>query len=573
MDQQKDILEARCQLIWDRLCRDPTAYTQKKARNDGAGKDAMSDGPQREPFKAYIVSDCSSESSESPDLSLWTNEPLTLGLNAAGLAKCASEPQRHWESLDKKIQRILGCKVSSWHGSNPQIVRSAVAIINRLPRSSLQLSSNLWSTFGKSDCHYLDEPRGSSSPSLSNNEKSPASLWEKHKVTTKVDSNTIVLALVTAYLNQTSHQFISTQMEDYANILSNLLDTITAFEAAQPATQSEDLDTSAHIHSCQVARAFIWTAWQRSLQISSYYFFGTRLQRERNIFELYPDPPVEYQELKFSAIGNSLKTGIQADLACRYMCRHSFDLVRLSSSSTQDFGTLISRYNNHFGGRNARCYQNGSDWFHCSSSAAFCSRCVQSAPGDQSAHDKACAGSCRRLRWDKDSYLSTPAPRSVDPSLRQSVAALPYRTATDRTLAISHVWSHGQGGRPEDGFNECLHNRYSAIAADLGCDSYWIDAACIPSDKHLRSEAIKMIIPIFRDSKVTLICDKDIMSIDAKDLTTQLCETLVSVLLLSDWNIRAWTLLEGIKGNRALHLLCKDRNPVALRDILSILYD
>ncbi|KFY04599.1 hypothetical protein V491_09298, partial [Pseudogymnoascus sp. VKM F-3775] len=502
---------------------------------------------------------------------IWSSEPYNLSLEAAGLVECAKEPERHWELLDKKVQGILTCTVPPWHRSKSlQTVRSAVAIITRLPQSSLRLSSNLWSTFNTSDSHYLHEP---GRPSIPSNGEAPTSSWEKHKVVSMVDSNTILLALVTAHLNQTSHRLMGTQMTDYMKILSILLDEITAFEASLMTTLSGDLDISTHLHSCQVARAFVWTAWQRSLQISSYYFFGTRLRRECNIEDWYPHPPQPYEDLPFSVVGNLLKTEEQADQACRYMCRHSFDLVRLSSFSTQDFRTLILCYNNQFCNRNPRCYQEDSEWVHCKPSAPFCPRCAQSAPEDQSAHDKDCARSCQRIPWHRDSYLSTPAPRSVDLSLHQSRATLQYRRATDQTLAISHVWSHGQGGRPEEGFNKCLHNRYSALAVHFGCDSYWIDAACIPSDKNLRSEAIKTINPIFKHSKVTLICDRDIMSIDAQDLSPEKCETLVSVLLLSDWNTRAWTLLEAIRGNRAIHLLCKDNNPVALRDILSLLYN
>ena len=52
----------------------------------------------------------------------------------------------------------------------------------------------------------------------------------------------------------------------------------------------------------------------------------------------------------------------------------------------------------------------------------------------------------------------------------------------ETTIAISHVWSHGQGGRPEDGMNQCLHERYKRIALLPDCDSYWMDTACIPND-------------------------------------------------------------------------------------------
>ncbi|MCJ1265673.1 hypothetical protein MMC22_005553 [Lobaria immixta] len=51
------------------------------------------------------------------------------------------------------------------------------------------------------------------------------------------------------------------------------------------------------------------------------------------------------------------------------------------------------------------------------------------------------------------------------------------------------------------GFNHCLHDRYPSIARLLDCDSYWIDATCIPDDHQLRSEAIANINDIFMNAK------------------------------------------------------------------------
>ncbi|KKA19676.1 HET domain protein [Rasamsonia emersonii CBS 393.64] len=142
------------------------------------------------------------------------------------------------------------------------------------------------------------------------------------------------------------------------------------------------------------------------------------------------------------------------------------------------------------------------------------------------------------------------------------------------TLAISHVWSHGQGGRPEDGFNSCLHQRYTAIAKDLGCDSYWMDTPCIPNDYALRNEAIENINRIFADSKATLICDRDLMDIDISDLTLTLRESILATLMVCDWDVRAWTLLEGMRGRRNVYILCRDRKTVSLQECFKIvLYD
>lgn len=116
MDQPQNDLEARCQLIWERICRNPPLSTRETDDTDDSGEDDMPNCSQRPRFMAYVSSVSSSESGESgesPDFGIWTIEPLSFGLEAAGLVECAREPGQHWELLDKKVQRILGCTVPS----------------------------------------------------------------------------------------------------------------------------------------------------------------------------------------------------------------------------------------------------------------------------------------------------------------------------------------------------------------------------------------------------------------------------------------------------------------------------
>ncbi|KAL9632444.1 MAG: hypothetical protein Q9164_005317 [Protoblastenia rupestris] len=151
---------------------------------------------------------------------------------------------------------------------------------------------------------------------------------------------------------------------------------------------------------------------------------------------------------------------------------------------------------------------------------------------------------------------------------------LKYCEASEQTLAISHVWSHGQGGRPEvgHGMNRCLHRRYTSIAKSLGCDSYWMDTPCIPEDHQLRKEAILNINKIFEQSRATLVCDRDLMSIDASNLTIQVRETIVVTTMVCDWNLRAWTFLEAFRGRSNIYVLCKDNVVVSLKETVEIVY-
>jgi len=62
----------------------------------------------------------------------------------------------------------------------------------------------------------------------------------------------------------------------------------------------------------------------------------------------------------------------------------------------------------------------------------------------------------------------------------------------------------------------------------VATESYWIDATCIPSDPQLRKEAIKTINTVFTISKVVLIIDKDIQSVDLSTPCIETLETLLS---------------------------------------------
>ncbi|KAK4208150.1 hypothetical protein QBC37DRAFT_432404 [Rhypophila decipiens] len=149
-------------------------------------------------------------------------------------------------------------------------------------------------------------------------------------------------------------------------------------------------------------------------------------------------------------------------------------------------------------------------------------------------------------------------------------------------MAVSHVWSHGQGGRPEifgnallsptpdsytGGFNLCLHRRFERVSRNLGCVSYWMDTPCIPHDHKLRLDEISHINDVFLGSKVTLVCDRDIMSLDLSNPTLQTMESILATVLVCDWNVRAWTFLEAMRATN-IYLLGRDDTTVRLQDML-----
>jgi hypothetical protein len=87
---------------------------------------------------------------------------------------------------------------------------------------------------------------------------------------------------------------------------------------------------------------------------------------------------------------------------------------------------------------------------------------------------------------------------------------------------------------------------------------------------------------VFMGSRAMVLCDRDLMSIDisaiqgpddASHEATSLMESILCCLLASDWNVRAWTLLEALRGRKDIRILCRsgtDNNNklISLRDTL-----
>lgn len=100
----------------------------------------------------------------------------------------------------------------------------------------------------------------------------------------------------------------------------------------------------------------------------------------------------------------------------------------------------------------------------------------------------------------------------------------------------------------------------------MGCDSYWMDTPCIPTDHLLRREAIMHINRIFAQSKVTLVCDRDLMQIGIdEDVSVETYELILVTAMTCDWNVRAWTFLEAFRARQSIYLLCKHNKIVSLQ--------
>ena len=275
-----------------------------------------------------------------------------------------------------------------------------------------------------------------------------------------------------------------------------------------------------------------------------------------------PTSGMSLQEMsnRYAAVGKS-----------HYMCTWAFELLRKNPvCMSMDFRRFHWLYSRHFDYKLARCSPNGR--VSCKGDHPHsCQRFVGMVVSDQSAHDSRCTG-CERLIWDEISFRLTSGAKAV--SVEYSVGnKLRYQAASEKTLAISHVWSHGQGGRPETGMNRCLYERYRSIAISMGCDSFWMDTPCIPKDHVLRREAIRNINRVFAQSKATLVCDRDLMEIDiAGNISVELRELILVTVMSCDWNIRAWTFLEAFRARQSIHLLCKDNRTISLKETIEIVH-
>ena len=393
-----------------------------------------------------------------------------------------------------------------------------------------------------------------------------SSVWRSLQVTSYVSTNVIRTAiLATIYGGKAAH------------MLTNFIDTIadlmtTATKSCSMATSTEDRQ------KWFIVRTFLWTSWQRCTMIYFYVVLGSHLQigfddqdgHSLILRGMVPSPDLSIQTFS--------KRWASADKP-RYMCGWAFELLRSDPVCIGlDFRRLFFRYSQAFGEREARCI-NGQKHASCAGDESDkCQRFKGMQIENQSHHDGTEACHCKRLTWDEGSYRrisDTGAAVAVALENDSASQRLSYRPASPNTLAISHVWSHGQGGRPEPGhgLNACLHRRYIFIAATLDCDSYWMDTPCIPEDHNLRDHAIRKINEIFEQSKAILACDRDLMTIDASDLTSlAVRELILATALVCDWNLRAWTFLEAFRGRNNIYVLCKDNAVVSLRETVEIVH-
>ncbi|KAK7992756.1 hypothetical protein PG996_012215 [Apiospora saccharicola] len=472
-----------------------------------------------------------------------------IALLADRLYTAASRPETHTSELDAVFDDLYICRF--WLGPDQDyrrtIVTGAFSFLERLPAHVPQLPEpldNVSNSYFRGGCRD----------------------WNHLQAVSIAHKNLIRVALD---LNNGRKVALGGEHQKVLNFVGKLLDYISSKPLTEEPTSAQAI--------WFIVRSYLWSFWYRArtAQIVSYIIAHSKsfsLDGWNVNFDNYCD------QADFSPAPNTRLSKLSWQLSeagmGRNVCRWAFQILRTHPMTFgMDFRLFHARYNSVLGQETTRCVKNsesacdGADPRHCLRFHGFKVKM-------QSAHDFLCGSipnSETRIEWDEASYRSVAGPRAVQ--LDTEGIKLSYRLATAETLTISHVWLHGQGGRPETGLNQCLHTRYCRIATALGCDSYWMDAACIPSEHKLRREAITQINAVFSQSRVVLVCDKDIMKIDVTHLTVEVKESLLVAVILSDWNARAWTLLESMKGRQNIHLLCKDNKTVEFGKILMDIID
>ncbi|KAL3481734.1 hypothetical protein BJX99DRAFT_218184 [Aspergillus californicus] len=465
--------------------------------------------------------------------------------------------------VDALLSNLLVCNFRTYQQemSADVIVDQACALLDRLPENPPELpfqykgqeqEQGLW------PAEYFV-----ASASTAEDGQRQGYDWASLQVLSRPSTNTIRLALFKIMDGGNLARF----PPDYSDSLSSLLDNVTVF-LGQSSTEEE-------AQAWFILQAFLWAAWQHTIMIQ--LWCTARFQMVEYAFRIHNEMVAQQ-----APVVTPQRESIEKSRP-DYMCRWAFELLRSDLSfPTQDFRKLFEIYETRFGGRGPRCniVPPGHETLTsrpkrvCDGRAPNnCQRFESDGVQIQGAHDFDCPGPgpgspCHFLVWDEASYLNTRGARAI--SLEDTDDTyIRYTPVTPDTMAVSHVWSHGQGGRPETGFNSCLHNRYRTLAESIGCTSYWMDTPCVPTDRTLRSECLGQINANFETSKVTLLVDRDIMEIDIHPRTLAAEEAILATLVVCDWNVRAWTLLEGMRGRVSLHLLCKDNHVIPLVDVLN----
>ncbi len=319
--------------------------------------------------------------------------------------------------LDDMFSKVFKFKFEPLEDSQA-IIERASNLLERMPRWPLEL-----------DNIPTDVPSKYRASSIASTASGDARLWEQLETTTFVSSNVLRVAL-----SAVMDPGCINALLDTANIIAGLLEIIS-----RSASIATDDEISWRLF---IVRAFLWTSWQRCQMIyfhliaDSYLVYGSSDGKLEDLTLRGTLASSRVTIHEFSRQRASLEKSA-------YMCSWNFELLRINSICIgADFRRFHQRYNTAFGNYPARCLAGQSN--ACKGdSPKSCRRFQGMAIEDQSAHDESCFTDCRQLIWDETSYRSISGARAVSLAQPQDYTSKSWRycSASDKTLAISHVWS------------------------------------------------------------------------------------------------------------------------------------
>ena len=370
------------------------------------------------------------------------------------LFKAASDPLSCTENLEEVFQDLFKC---CWRPEDLSVT-GVTDEVEKLMRQLPQLPIELPGPLRKLGSEYFD---------------GALKTWTSFKVVSHVHGNLIrfiVYRVITLHIRTGFSNFV---LQEALNHVGELIQ-----HCVIRSTMSERRVDQA---TWYVVRAFLWTFWQRTRVLHALFDLGDQLRGGR--YE-YGGDMYKWMRNFLVAPKISLRALTEAAAIAEKppnLCGWAVHLLLGDPACLGlDFGILFRRFQDVFGTIPPSC--RGDSGSACDGQYwQSCQRFYRPDTPNQSMHDQTWRHSIHdeiRITWNEASYRNVKGARAVD-ACSENASNLIYREASNRTLAISHVWSHGQGGRPELGINMCLHLRYKALAISMDCDSYWIDSACM----------------------------------------------------------------------------------------------
>ncbi len=397
------------------------------------------------------------------------------------LCSAANEPQGHVQRLEDEMGRLLVCVWRLERLTPVELADQTASILRRLLETPLELPDS--GALGDLPQGYFQECH-----SHNNSSSSSSKAWADVKVVQLLPRNLVRYAAFFVANIGGERGFTFKAVQEVLKGVGELIHLLVRQE--EEARDRQHDKTGSPQAARFVVRAFLWCFWQRArtlfqfFTLARYVRFGCR--HGTGHYDWVPNFAVAPGGLSLRAFTEQAAWRIKPDEFCGW----AFELLHGDATCLGlDFALLFDRFKEVWAEQPLDCSSDGvgacdgGDWRRC---RRFYREVVENM--NQTMHDQGClhadgVASEPRVVWDEASYRrladSTDGALAVDIDASEGSDKLRYCPASHRTMAISHVWSHGQGGRPHEGINTCLHNRYGSLARGMGFDSYWIDSACM----------------------------------------------------------------------------------------------